>query len=137
MDMSVIRTFFYVSRSLAAPDDLERILSSARRRNASRDVTGALLFTGGYFAQVLEGAEDALADTVSAIQADTRHADMRCLLAGEIASRRFAGWSMAFMEAPGADELIQQLLAQTGSIEAERAQRLLRLMFDPLVGEPG
>lgn len=137
MDISVIRIFFYVSRSLAAPGDLERILASARLHNESRGVTGALLFTGGHFAQLLEGEDDALSHTVAAIQADTRHADMKCVLTGDMASRRFAGWSMAFMESPGADELIQELLAQADPIEAERAQRLLRLMFEPLAGKPG
>ena len=39
-------------------DQLRQILLSARRNNAERHITGALLSTDRYFAQVLEGEED-------------------------------------------------------------------------------
>lgn len=135
MEHAVIRQFFYVSRSLAAPGDLKRILASARLHNEQRCVTGALLFTGGHFAQLLEGAEGALAQTIEIIQADTRHVDMKCVLDGATTTPRCTGWSMAFMETPGADELIEGLLAQRDAIAPERGQRLLRLMFEALPGK--
>lgn len=130
----MIRQFFYVSRCLAAPQELEQILGRARFHNERRQVTGALIFTGGHFAQLLEGSREPLAETVAAIQADPRHAAMTPLVEEDIASRRYSGWAMALIDAPGADDLIQELLAQPGAVTPERAQRLLRRMFDPLSG---
>lgn len=121
---------FYISRSLATPQEVEDILIRARELNASRQVTGSLMFTGGHFAQVLEGPAVALADTMAAITADRRHEDLRRLIAGDLAARRFGHWSMGYAEAPGADDLIADLLAAP-SVPPERAQRLLSLMFKP------
>ncbi len=121
---------FYISRSCATPAEVEQILSSARHHNQRRQVTGALLYTGGHFAQLLEGVPQALAETIAAIEADPRHEAVTRLIQGGLTQRRFAGWTMAFIDAPGADDLIQQLLA-TPVITAERAERLLQLMFAP------
>lgn len=122
---------FYISRSRAAPVEVERILSSARHHNLLRQVTGALLFTGGHFAQLLEGPPQALAETMAAIEVDPRHEAVTRLIEGDITKRRIEGWTMAFVEAPGADDLIHQLLAAPG-IPAERAERVLRLMLESL-----
>jgi len=51
---------FYISRSLSTPQDVEAILVSSRRQNLRRGVTGILLFSGGHFAQLLEGSAQAL-----------------------------------------------------------------------------
>lgn len=123
------RRLFYISRSLATPEQTEQILAGARRRNQQSGVTGALLFTGGHFAQILEGSEAALASTMTAVEADTRHEAVTRLLEGELDQRRFAGWDMAYLELPGADELIDRLLAD-GDIAPERAERILNLMFE-------
>lgn len=121
---------FYVSRSVATPTQVEEILAQARALNAARQVTGSLLFTGGHFAQVLEGPAPALADTLSAITADRRHEALKILLDEALPARRFGAWSMAYAEAPGADDLIAELIA-SGNVTAERAERLLGLMFKP------
>ncbi|MBC7992695.1 MAG: BLUF domain-containing protein [Rhizobacter sp.] len=119
---------FYISRSLATPAEVEKILQGARHQNRQRGVTGSLVFTGGHFAQLLEGTTVALADTMAVVTADRRHQAVRRLVEGELAKRRFEGWSMAFTEAPGADDLIEQLLTQP-EVSAARAGRLLGLMF--------
>lgn len=123
------RHLFYISRSLATPEQVEQIVARSRDRNRLRGVTGALLFTGGHFAQLLEGSAEALTATMAAIEADARHEAVTRLIEGEIKQRRFAGWTMALVEAPGADDLIQQLLAAP-DIPAERADRILKLMFE-------
>lgn len=123
------RHLFYISRSLATPEQTEQILAHARDSNRRRGVTGALLFTGGHFAQVLEGSAEALAATIAAIEADSRHEAVTRLIEGDITQRRFADWTMALIEAAGADDLIQQLLAAP-EIPAERAARILKLMFE-------
>lgn len=121
---------FYVSRSVATPTEVESILARARALNATRQVTGSLLFTGGHFAQVLEGPAPALADTMSAITADGRHEALKILLDDALPARRFGAWSMAYAEAVGADDLIAELIAG-GNVTGERAERLLGLMFKP------
>lgn len=123
------RYLFYISRSLAKPEDAERILETSRHLNQQRGITGALLFTGGHFAQLLEGPPPALAVTMHAIQADPRHETVTVLVEHELKQRRFDDWNMAFIEAPGVDDLIAQLLAAP-DIPAARADRLLKLMFD-------
>jgi hypothetical protein len=123
-----LRQTFYVSRSVATPTKVEDILARARAMNATRQVTGSLLFTGGHFAQVLEGPAPALAETMEAIAADGRHEGLKILLDGTLSARRFGAWSMAYAEAAGADDLIAELLAG-GDVPAERAERLLGLMF--------
>lgn len=120
---------FYISHSRATPAEVEQILTSARRHNLERQVTGALLFTGGHFAQIIEGSAQALADTMAAIDADIRHTQVTRLIESSLPQRRFEAWTMAYIAAPGADVLIQELLA-TPDIPAERAERVLRLMLD-------
>ncbi len=120
---------FYISRSRATPVEVQRILANARHRNGLRQVTGALLFTGGHFAQVLEGSPQALVEIMAAIEADPRHEAMTRLIEGDITQRRFDAWTMAFVEALGVDDLIHQLLAAP-EVPAERAERVLRLMFE-------
>lgn len=121
---------FYISHSLSTPLDVEQILVSSRRQNLRRGVTGILLFSGGHFAQLLEGTAQALHETMAAIDADPRHEAVTRLIEGSIAQRRFGTWSMAFFEAPGADDLIQQLLAGP-PVTPERAQRVVELMLAP------
>lgn len=121
---------FYISRSLSTPLDVEAILASSRRQNLRRGVTGILLFSGGHFAQLLEGSAQALRETMAAIDADPRHEAVTRLMEGPLAQRRFANWSMAFFEAPGADDLIQQLLAGP-PVSPERAQRVVERMLAP------
>lgn len=123
---------FYISRSRAAPQEVEQIVAASRHHNPLRQVTGALLFTGGHFAQLLEGPAQALADTMAAINADPRHDTVARLIKGAIPQRRFEAWSMAFAEAPGADDLIEQLLTERPLAPA-RCERVLQLMFAPLL----
>lgn len=128
-DTRLLHQVFYISRSLTDALQVERILASARQQNQQRRVTGALLFTGGHFAQLIEGPPRALAETMAVIAADRRHEAVTRLLEGALPRRRFGDWTMAFIEAPGADDLIAQLL-QTPQIAPARAERLLRLMFE-------
>lgn len=133
---AALHQVFYISRSLATPQEVDRILERARHHNSLRGVTGALLFTGGHFAQLLEGSREALADTMAEIKADARHEAVTLLIDGEASSRRFEAWTMAYLEAPGADDLIEQLLA-AGAVPAERAERLLRLMLESAAHQSG
>lgn len=76
--------------------ELEKILVSARERNADNEITGALLFNSGYFAQVLEGPVLAVEQTFERIQRDRRHAEISVLESGFVPDRDFPTWSMAY-----------------------------------------
>lgn len=72
------------------------ILASARRNNARHGVTGALLFSDGCFAQVLEGAREDVEMVFETIQCDPRHSDVTIMHLHEVDERSFGAWSMAF-----------------------------------------
>jgi hypothetical protein len=75
---------------------ITQILASARRHNAAVDVTGALLFSDGCFAQVLEGRRTDVEAVFEAIQCDPRHCDVTILHLHEVERGSFGAWSMAF-----------------------------------------
>jgi hypothetical protein len=76
------------------------ILATARTRNQRVGISGALLFNGSAFAQVLEGPLDAVEEVFEAIQCDDRHSDVVILRTAEAKDRVFSDWSMAYAD-PG------------------------------------
>ena len=76
--------------------EIRNILACARRNNAAQGVTGALLFSDGCFAQVLEGKQADVEAIFETIQCDPRHADVTILHLHAVERRSFAQWSMAF-----------------------------------------
>ncbi len=91
----------YFSRSnLVGSDDeikaeIDNILQIAQQKNQAAGVTGALLYSGGYFIQVLEGEEAAVEEIFESIQCDTRHRDVAVLSHEYVDERNFPHWSMA------------------------------------------
>jgi hypothetical protein len=90
----------YVSESCLAPEhaaaEIDRIMSVSIVRNAALDVNGALLFTGTFFAQRLEGPVEAVSQLMKSIEADSRHRNVRIIDNAAIATRKFSRWSMAY-----------------------------------------
>jgi len=72
------------------------IVAVSRRRNAPLDVTGALLFTGTRFTQIIEGPATAVAMVQASIERDPRHAEVRTILSGPHDARLFDNWSLAY-----------------------------------------
>ncbi|MBA6326621.1 BLUF domain-containing protein [Colwellia sp. MB02u-6] len=87
-------------------DEVKAILNIANEYNAKNNITGALLFNGSYFTQVLEGSLAAIEELFEKIQGDTRHIDCVALCCEPIASRTFTKWSMAY-EGPDTVEKAQ------------------------------
>lgn len=81
---------------LMSQDELTELLKKAREKNASRDITGMLLYRNGNFVQVLEGPEAAVSDTFEVIKKDPRHHDVTLILKRPIQKRDFAEWEMGF-----------------------------------------
>ena len=105
-----LHSIAYFSRSNLEGDEVALkaqvmdILATAWRKNRQRNLTGALLFSDGCFAQVLEGPREALEEIFEAIECDTRHSDVTILHFHPVAERSFPGWSMAFA---GEDEAVR------------------------------
>ncbi len=76
--------------------EILRIVDASRRNNVSSKVTGALLFSAGSFAQVLEGPLAGVEKVFERIQRDPRHADVVVLHVLRSQRRDFAEWSMAY-----------------------------------------
>lgn len=82
--------------TLEMKSQIDDILSRARHNNAERNVTGALIFSDGWFAQVLEGAREDIEMIFEAIQCDARHCEVTILHLQPVEQRSFGAWSMAF-----------------------------------------
>lgn len=95
----------YISRSAINGTDqvikweLEAILDAASRNNPAKGITGALLYNGSYFCQVLEGPEAAVRHIFDHISRDNRHDDIHTLFFEEVPERQFPNWAMAYVGA--------------------------------------
>jgi hypothetical protein len=105
-----LHTLAYFSRNCVAETEgalqteIAGILRSARVNNRQFGVTGALLFSAGCFAQVLEGPLPGVEAIFERIQCDPRHRDVTVLHFKPIEQRSFAHWSMAFAGLPSPGE---------------------------------
>jgi lipase chaperone LimK len=75
--------------------NLRSILGFAQRNNALLGVTGALLYSGGYYCQIIEGDRDVLENLFETIQMDRRHNEITVLHFEPIELRSFSEWAMA------------------------------------------
>jgi len=94
------------------------ILAASRANNARDGVTGALLYSNGCFAQVLEGGLDAVERTFERIECDPRHSDVVILQAARAEGRLFGIWNMALAETDDpakASAILGRALAQSNS----------------------
>ena len=109
-------------------DDLEDILQHARSSNASKNMTGALVYVDGLFLQIHEGDAAAVQSLMARIASDVRHEAVTALKAVEIPSRIFSDWNMAYVSAT------QEQIAQWAGLcaTAETPQVLAGLRQDPL-----
>lgn len=118
--MNKLRRLLYCSRNLitGTPETVDHevtsILTSSRKNNLAVNITGALLFDGVAFTQVLEGPLGAVEAIYERIQCDTRHGDVTILENCPIEQRHFSNWSMAF-----ADPRSSQLLPEATSTVAQ------------------
>ena len=115
-------SLLYVGRCTALPKaaagNVEAIVSTARARNPGLGLTGALLFTGEYFAQVLEGMVASVGQLMARVAQDPRHNMVMVVAREPIVARRFANWSMAYS---GPSQFV--------------ARHVSRLLVDPILTE--
>lgn len=95
-----LQSVLYVSSSTLRPDvaddAVREIVAVSRANNPVQGLTGALMFTGEYFAQVLEGPAPAVDRLMERIARDTRHGAITVIARQAISARRFSQWSMAY-----------------------------------------
>lgn len=93
-------SLLYVSESALSStterQSVDDIVATANRRNPAMNVTGALLFTGSHFAQILEGEKEIVEVLLSEIAADSRHRNIRVVDQHPLHHRKFLEWSMAY-----------------------------------------
>ena len=79
--------------------EIASILDASRTNNSRKGITGALMFNGTMFAQVLEGPLDCIESIYEQIQCDPRHSDVVLLSNAETSERAFSDWSMGYADA--------------------------------------
>ncbi len=91
----------YYSENRIPPErleaEIEAILEASRRNNGLVGISGALMFNAGFFAQVLEGTQQAIESAFERIQQDRRHGNVQLLDFTSAPTRSFLTWSMAFV----------------------------------------
>ena len=99
---SNLHKLVYCSRNLIRGNhaevtaELQSILAKSRENNPRHEVTGALLYNAGNFAQVLEGPLQSIEHVFEVIQRDARHSEVTVVHSGPATKRDFPEWSMAF-----------------------------------------
>ncbi|WJH38375.1 BLUF domain-containing protein (plasmid) [Aliirhizobium terrae] len=118
MSNTMYRLVYYSRNHLASDEALfasnvEEILAKSRVNNQRDEITGALLFNAGCFAQVLEGPLGRVEAAFERIQQDERHGDVSLLALEPIDRRSFPNWAMGFI---GASDIHAKRFAEIGSV---------------------
>jgi len=137
----MLTSVLYISRSTIDPDDAESqvgaIVAAAMPANRQNGLTGALLFTGTHFAQLIEGREQEIDILISALQRDPRHDELQIVARMPIADRRFKDWSMAYF---GPSQFVARhvtrLLGSPSTAEQHRAADWLTDLLHEFVRHP-
>lgn len=95
-------------------DEIHAIMAIARPRNAMLGVSGALLATGLWFAQILEGPLAALTELMDSIGRDPRHRDV-VVHRTPLERRRFDAWSVAYA---GTSRYFDRFIAPVAAADA-------------------
>jgi hypothetical protein len=133
--VSRLKSLLYASVSaLAAGEEdheIKRIVAVSRRRNAEREVTGALISNRGRFAQILEGPADAVDEIMASIFRDQRHQQVTVIEVVQARRRRFPGWSLCYSGASHyIDRHIRPLLEGGGREDARQLRQLMQALAE-------
>jgi hypothetical protein len=131
-----LTSLLYVSTSTLADneadDAVRAMVARATQDNASCGLTGALLFTGRHFAQVLEGADAEVDRLMAKVHVDPRHENLIEIDRANLDARRFSSWGMAYMGPSQfvARHISRLLNAPIKSEKVRTARWLSELMFE-------
>ena len=127
MEEAPVLSIAYVSAAVDAVTeaDIAAILTQARANNHRDGLTGALLYHGGRFIQIIEGPDEVLLARYATIATDPRHRVIQMVRQQPVAERQFPEWTMGFR--PLSDDSVRQLdgfediLGRTGRSRLEHA----------------
>ncbi|WP_405400961.1 BLUF domain-containing protein [Maribacter sp. Asnod2-G09] len=97
-----------VANSLTSAQ-VDEILTESRNFNGKHDITGCLIYHDGFFVQYLEGDAEIVMALFEKIRVDTRHYEVILLSQGNIYSREFDTWSMAYLSDKLPNEAFQYI----------------------------
>jgi hypothetical protein len=130
-----LSTLLYVSTACLAADrraaEFARIVDEAVAANRILGMTGALMFCGTRFVQMLEGPSAKLALLADRICADTRHSEIIFLVRRPIAVRRFKSFGMVYDgQSLFVSRQIAKPVAQAKRGSAPEIETLIHLMME-------
>ena len=93
-----LKQVLYISRPSRDfnEEDMLNMLSCFRENNVECEITGLLIQGKHKFLQYLEGPAEEIDDLMGKITADERHNDVLVLSEGDLKTRLFSEWLMAF-----------------------------------------
>jgi len=98
--------YFSTAAPHLSPAEVHGLATNASRANWREGVTGSLIFTGGHFAQWLEGAREQVQALLHRIDADPRHSAMKVVHDGLAERRQFGQWGMRYVYNLDLDDLL-------------------------------
>ena len=116
----------YVSESKIKEADVQAVVShivaKAEEYNVDLNLTGALIFTGTHFAQVLEGRQKDIDEVMVIIKNDSRHGPVWVMNRSPVTERLFPHWEMAY-QGPSTyvSRHVIRLLHATSGFDQQRA----------------
>lgn len=127
-------SLLYVSETLVEEHDVDKVMDDIQAvsiaRNSQLDITGALIATSAYFAQILEGPDEDVDLVMASIVRDPRHHRVRVLKRCDIAVRRFPRWRLARFSGDnfGTLNVAPVIAAAHAGTHADAVQQLERLI---------
>lgn len=139
--MTELFNLVYISQSAIPADtesvtsEIESILNTSRTFNAQNNISGALMYSHGFFYQVLEGQMLALEKLMRRIERDRRHTNVQIVRFAPVDLRHFHGWAMALAGInPDLPESVKQLLVPSDQLETDQQGlslvKILRQLVD-------
>lgn len=126
----MIIQYVYISTALdLSRDEVDAILATCARKNASEGITGLLLYNGRNFLQLLEGDKVALDTLMSSIEVDPRHAGVVMMHKGNAQARVCPDWAMKRIAISDGIEVRQQRLEDELPAAIDPAIRKIVLNF--------
>jgi hypothetical protein len=136
-----VETLLYISRSnlpeASGLADVKGIVQLAQSRNQSLGITGAIVYSGPHFAQILEGRIASLASLMQSIKSDVRHRDVTIIKHAPLEKRKFAAWHMAYSgQFTYVDRHIRSLYSVPEHRNREEVRMLESLIYELVVRSP-
>lgn len=105
-----LHQIFYISRAtLTMSFDVHQIVAMSRVRNAPLHLTGALVYSGEFFAQVVEGRPEDLDTLMVSIRRDPRHSMLWEWPSRAATERWYPDWSMGYLQNDNLEAVVDHL----------------------------